>query len=216
MLKNIPYEGSRRQALHILDRRLRQFRAIDINDRPEDGWLHVIRTTIRMPQRDLADRLGVTEQAIKQMEKREAAFTISLGLMQKAADAMGLDFVYGFIPRAESLEILVEAQIHKFIERWHHTLGTDKWLRFRTDQLLEKPKSDIWEIKVHLPPSLRPEANDPDDSDPEDNDHETNPPKSKAPAFPIPRPRRSRPLPPPPWLPDPTDPPEPPWAPGEY
>lgn len=194
MLKNIPYEGSRRQALHILDRRLRQFRSVDIGDRPEEGWLHVIRTTIRMPQRDLADRLGVTEQAIKQMEKREAAFTISLGLMQKAADAMGLDFVYGFIPRAESLEILVEAQIHKFIERWHHTLGTDKWLRFRTDQLLEKPKSDIWEIKVHLPPGLQPETD----------------------VLPFPRPRRSRPTPPPPWIPDPTDPPEPPWDPEGY
>ena len=101
-----------------------------------------------MPQRDLAERLSVSEQAIKQMEQREVAGTISLNVLQKAADAMGLDLVYGFIPRTTSLESMVEEQILHYLRRHGYPFFRDDYTRKRMEQLLEKPKSEIWEIKI--------------------------------------------------------------------
>jgi len=174
MSSHKPYEGSRRQALHLMDRRLQQFRAIDKDDRPPEGWIHEIRTVIRMPQRDLAERLSISEQAVKQIEQREVAGTISLKLLEKAADAMGLDLVYGFVPRATSLESMVEAQILKYIRKWQDELSSkeDVWIRKRIDRLLEKPQGQFWWLTTRVstrltqgfdpPESISPPGHPPD------------------------------------------------------
>ena len=157
MFSKIPYQNTRRCALHRMDRRIQPYRVINPADRPPEGWLHAIRNVIRMPQRDLAERLSVTEQAVKQMEQREAAGTISIGLLQKAAEAMGLNLVYCFVPETDSLENMVESQILHYMKRMKFSTEPGDFLRRRMDRLLEKPQSQIWELKTRLPPRFRPD-----------------------------------------------------------
>lgn len=57
----------------------------------------------------LARRMKVTASTVVDMEQSEAAGTIAVQTLRRAAEAMGLKFVYAFVP-AESLEAIVRAR----------------------------------------------------------------------------------------------------------
>jgi predicted DNA-binding mobile mystery protein A len=73
--------------------------------RPRTGWLRAVRTALGMPQSYLARELGVTTGAIAKYEAGEAAGSISLGTLRKAANAMDYDLVYALVPRTSMDEI---------------------------------------------------------------------------------------------------------------
>jgi predicted DNA-binding mobile mystery protein A len=75
---------------------------------PEGGWISLFRKTLNMSLRQLAERLQMTIQGASKIEKNEAEGAISLNTLRKAGEAMDLKLVYGFIPKDESLEKLVE------------------------------------------------------------------------------------------------------------
>jgi predicted DNA-binding mobile mystery protein A len=73
--------------------------------RPRTGWLRAVRTALGMPQSYLARELGVTTGAIAKYEAGEAAGSISLATLRKAANAMEYDLVYALVPRTSMDEI---------------------------------------------------------------------------------------------------------------
>lgn len=62
-----------------------------------------------MSAKDLADRLGVSQQTIPDIERSEQRGTIKLETLRRAADALECDLVYQFVPR-DSLDRLVMEQ----------------------------------------------------------------------------------------------------------
>lgn len=62
-----------------------------------------------MSAKDLADRLGVTQQTIPDIERSEQRGTIKLETLRRAADALECDLVYQLVPR-DSLDALVMEQ----------------------------------------------------------------------------------------------------------
>lgn len=54
----------------------------------------------------LGSRLGVTRQAVLDLERREVEATASLAALARAADAMECDLVYAVVPRQPVGEIL--------------------------------------------------------------------------------------------------------------
>ncbi|MCF4120547.1 mobile mystery protein A [Antribacter sp. KLBMP9083] len=80
--------------------------------RPAGGWVRAIRSALGMSTTDLARRLGVTPVAVRKLEASERAGTARLDTLARAADAMGCDLVYAFVPRA-SLEEIVRDQAEK-------------------------------------------------------------------------------------------------------
>lgn len=52
-----------------------------------------------MSGRELADRLGVTQQTIPDIERSEQAQTIKLETLRRAANALECDLVYVLVPR---------------------------------------------------------------------------------------------------------------------
>src|SRR5262245_23530717 len=62
-----------------------------------------------MSTRQLADRLGVTQSTASKLEASEAAGTIQLSSLARAADALGCTVVYALVPN-ESLEVMIERQ----------------------------------------------------------------------------------------------------------
>jgi predicted DNA-binding mobile mystery protein A len=78
----------------------RSLRAVQ---RPDGGWLRAIRHALGLSLRSVAGGLKVSPQAIHQLEKSEAAGTISLGQLEAVAAAMGCRVAYALIPRQGSL-----------------------------------------------------------------------------------------------------------------
>jgi predicted DNA-binding mobile mystery protein A len=84
-----------------LDQRLEAVRQLDLA-RPSRGWVRAIRDALGMTTQQLADRLHVTQSAASKLEASEAAGTIQLNSLAKAADALGCTLVYALVPN-ESL-----------------------------------------------------------------------------------------------------------------
>ncbi len=93
--------------------------------RPELGWVTTIRQALGMTLRQLAARLGVSSQAVAELEKAERRDAITVGKLRQVADALGCDVVVALVPR-ESLESMVEARVRERVaatrERVAHTM----------------------------------------------------------------------------------------------
>ena len=62
-----------------------------------------------MSSRELAERMGVRQQTIADLERSEQRGAIKLETLERAADALECDFVYFLLPR-RSLDELVDSQ----------------------------------------------------------------------------------------------------------
>jgi predicted DNA-binding mobile mystery protein A len=90
-----------------LDQRLAAVKAVD-HTVPRHGWLRAIRESLGMPARVMGERLGVTEGAVFATERSEAAGTVQLDTLRRAANALDCDLVYALVPRS-SLDSTVRA-----------------------------------------------------------------------------------------------------------
>lgn len=90
-----------------LDRRLDTVREVTPHLRaPEGGWVNAIRTAYSMSQGDLARRMEVSQQAVSQLERREAVGSATLNALEEAAQALDCEFVYALVPRRAIQETL--------------------------------------------------------------------------------------------------------------
>lgn len=112
--------GNRKLArlrLRQLDKRVDAIRRCGaVLDRPSDGWIRTIRTTLGMPLAYLAARLGQIRQAPQQFEQREVDDRITLGALRRIGDALDCDLVYALVPRRPLSQIL-EQEAHAIAER---------------------------------------------------------------------------------------------------
>jgi predicted DNA-binding mobile mystery protein A len=76
---------------------------------PRSGWIRAIRDALGMSTSELARRMGVSKARIGQIELGERERTITLGTLERAADALGCRVEYVLVPR-EPLDDLVWAQ----------------------------------------------------------------------------------------------------------
>ena len=141
-----------------LDQRLEQIRkAIPALRQPQGGWIVSLRTALGMSQRDLAIRMGVTRQAIGQLERRESDGSATLKALQGVAHAMGGQLVFAIVPDLPIAEML-QRRAHLVAQRMtssvHHTMRledqeTDLDLEERTrevaGELLTTP-SRLWSV----------------------------------------------------------------------
>jgi len=70
---------------------------------PPKGWIRAIRDALGMSGVQLAKRLKVSPQTVEAMEKSEAAGTIQLSTLKRAAEALDCTLVYALVPKT-SLE----------------------------------------------------------------------------------------------------------------
>jgi predicted DNA-binding mobile mystery protein A len=100
--------------LDQLDAALTPFRQAPA--RPAQGWLRAIRTALGMTTAQLAARLGTSQSTAAEYEKREAAGTITLETLRRAADALDCELVYTLVPR-RPLRAAVEDQAARVARR---------------------------------------------------------------------------------------------------
>lgn len=100
--------------LRQLDKKLMALQPLQ-DAMPATGWVNLIRKTLNMSLRQLGDRLSITPQSIRDIEKREKEGTVSLKALREAARALDMTLVYGFIPKDKdgSLEKMIERKAYE-------------------------------------------------------------------------------------------------------
>ena len=125
--------------------------------KPEKGWVNSIRFSIKMSLRQLGERLHISPQGVKDLEKREESGAITLNSLKEVGRALDMDLVYGFISRHNSLEAMIEEKAREIAE--------DVVLKTRQTMPLEnsgKSENDIkkaiqqktYEIASRMPSNL--------------------------------------------------------------
>jgi predicted DNA-binding mobile mystery protein A len=96
--------------IQTLDRHIAEIR---VCDRPNEGWIAAIRKSLGMSVRQLAERIGVTQQSTARLESNEAEGSITLKSLRKAAEALDCRVVYALIPNEGSLDVAIRKQAVK-------------------------------------------------------------------------------------------------------
>jgi len=140
--------------LEQLDNKLALFKPLRNTMMPEKGWIHAIRTTINMTMEQLGDKLSTSKQRVKKIEESEVNGSLTLKSMKEVANAMELQFVYGFIPKDGSIENLVDKKANELAQRI--VLRTNQNMKLE-DQGIEneKIKKSIQELASEIKREMR-------------------------------------------------------------
>jgi predicted DNA-binding mobile mystery protein A len=96
-----------------IDRKLMTFKPLEKTVMPEKGWIHTIRTSLKMSLRQMGNRLNMSAQSVKEIETRESIGSITIKSLREAGKALDLRLVYGFVTKHESLEQMIEKRAYE-------------------------------------------------------------------------------------------------------
>lgn len=140
-----------------IDSKLTKLKDFADYDLSRIGWIKTLREALDMTSTQLARKLDVNQSRIIHMEKSETDGNLKIATMQKVADALNMEFVYGFVPRT-SLEDMVREQARKIalerLKRVSHTMALEDQELSETEKekvlddmitkiLMDRPK-DFW------------------------------------------------------------------------
>jgi predicted DNA-binding mobile mystery protein A len=108
----------RKQQLLIsqLEEKMKQFDQAAKAPVPSGGWIYAVRTALGMSLRQLAARLKMTPQGVKQMEGREQEGTITLNSLREVAGAMKMKLVYALVAENSSIEEMINKRANELAE----------------------------------------------------------------------------------------------------
>ena len=130
---------------------------VRVCERPSDGWIRSVRKALGMSVRQLAIRMGMTQQAVSQLEASELDDSVTLKTLRKAAEAMGCQLVYAIIPVDGSLQDIVRGQAtqkaKEIVTAVDHTMQLEAQgvgnLQAKIEEIAEElsktPNSKLWE-----------------------------------------------------------------------
>ncbi len=135
----------------------RHMAGIRVCERPSDGWIRAVRKALGMSVRQLATRMGMSQQAVSQFEASELDDSVTLKTLRKAAEAMGCQFVYAIVPLSGSLQDIVREQAtqkaKEIATAVDHTMQLEAQgvgnLQAKIEEIAEEfsktPNSKLWE-----------------------------------------------------------------------
>jgi hypothetical protein len=102
-----------------LDKEMRYYRLAGREKEPTGRLLRAVREGLRVPLKEIEERMGVGRSAVFDLEAREETGAITLRSLERMAEAMGCKVVYGVIPaNGMTLEELAEGRM------WRDVLGS--------------------------------------------------------------------------------------------
>jgi predicted DNA-binding mobile mystery protein A len=145
----------RNRARDRLDKKFEALRPLDRFAMPPKGWIRAIRDAIGMTGAQLGRRVGNSPQGIVGLERSEAAGTIQLNTLRRAAEAMECVLVYAIIPKT-SLADMVNSRAREIarraLQRVSHSMAledqqVDRDMELRIQTYIETAlrDRDLWE-----------------------------------------------------------------------
>jgi predicted DNA-binding mobile mystery protein A len=101
-----------------------------------------------MTTEQLASRMGVTRQAVLQLELAEQRKTVTWTTLRKAAEAMDCEVVYAVLPRGSLNQVLLRQgrrQAERHVERISHSMKLDAHVVGPAEQ-----ERQVEELAAHL------------------------------------------------------------------
>lgn len=148
----------KRLSITLLDKKMAGFRALQNHPPPSGGWINAIRTALGMSLQQLGKRLNLTPQGVKDIERREKDGAITLQRLKEVAAALDMQLVYGFVPKEESLEKIIEKRAkelaRQIVLKTSHTMhlenqglnedALDKAIERRMEKIKNEMPKDLW------------------------------------------------------------------------
>ena len=139
--------------------KLNPFSDLKSEIKPENGWVNAIRISIKMSLRQLGERLHITPQGVRDLEKREKEGAITINTLKEVGRVLDMDLVYGFITRHNSLEDMIEERAREIAEeivlstRQNMQLDSSvkpendikKAIQHKTYEIASKMPSNLWD-----------------------------------------------------------------------
>ncbi len=149
--------SKRKLLIKQLDQKLMKFQESALVVVPAKGWINTIRTTLNMTRDQLGTKLGKSKGAIQKIEEREAKGQITINKLKDIGNALNMKFIYGFVPRDGSVEILIDKKseklARKIVMRTNHNMKLEDQ-GIGDEKLKETIKDLANEIKRDLRKSL--------------------------------------------------------------
>ncbi len=149
--------NKRKLLVEQLDQKLKPFSNSRMVIVPERGWVNTIRTALNMTMAQLGAKLNITRQGVKRIEESEANGTITLKSLKDVASALDLKLVYALVPRAGTIDDLIEAKANhlaqKIVSRTNQNMKLEDQ-GIGNDKLAESIKELASEIKREMRKSL--------------------------------------------------------------
>jgi len=136
--------------------KLNPFSVLKSEIKPDNGWVNVIRVSIKMSLRQLGERLHITPQGVRDLEKREKEGAITINTLKEVGRVLDMDLVYGFISRHNSLEDMIKERAREIAEEVVlRTIKLDnqknsendikKAIQQKTYEISSKMPSNLWD-----------------------------------------------------------------------
>ena len=151
----------KRQKIKLLieqaDRKLSVFSDIKNEPIPQNGWIHTVRTTLRMSLRQFGERLNMNPSSAKEIELREVSGALTLRSLRNAANALDMQLVYGLASKGKSLEEMIEKRAIKLAEeivlRTSHTMSLEDQENSK-ERIRKAIQAQAEELKNEMPKML--------------------------------------------------------------
>ena len=143
--------------LEQIDRKILQLKKIEDLTIPASGWIYAIRQALGMSLRQLGNKMGITPQSVKEIEVRERNGTISLNVLRQFGKSLDLKLVYGYIPKYDSLEMIIERRAEEIAREIVNRTSTSMKLEDQENNPKRIKKAIIDktnEIKLEMPKYL--------------------------------------------------------------
>jgi len=142
-----------------LESRIKLFSAAKILPNPPIGWIKAIRVSLGMTLQQLANKLSIKKQSVREIEIREKEGGITLNLLKEVANALDMELVYGFVPKDKTLERYINKKAHnlakKIVFRTSNTMKLEdqknsnkrikKAIEERTEQIKQELPKALWD-----------------------------------------------------------------------
>lgn len=124
---------------------------------PPTGWLKAVRVSLGMSLQQLANKLSITKQSVREIELREQEESITLKSLRETANALDMVLVYGLVPKDGSMEKLIDRKARELaaqiVARTSNTMRLED--QENTKERLKKAVDERTEaIKNELPKML--------------------------------------------------------------
>ncbi len=151
--------NTKRLQIHQLEKRIEKFAQCQDYPNPPTGWIRAIRTALGMTLEQLANKLSITKQSVRETELREMEGSITLKNLRETANALDMDLVYGLVPKERSLEKHIEKKARKLARNIVHRTSNNMKLegqentkeriqmaiKEHTEELIKEIPKSLWD-----------------------------------------------------------------------